>query len=260
MKFRVISDLHIDINEHTPLEYDDDIFTVIAGDISGKGDWTKNWVDKNIKNGVFIEGNHIGYSDERTIDELNNFYSITYPISTDVSYLHNAFKEVEDVLFVGATLWTDFTLNTKGDKEKQLDNMFLGKRNMNDFRLNHVYKDGEYRELTPEDVLEYNRQSFNVLKGVVERNPLKKIVVVTHHAPTPESIGSDYVDNILNPCYANDLKDFILANPQIKVWIHGHIHSNSDYMVGTTRVICNPRGYEEFEVNPNWNKDLIIEV
>ena len=38
MKLRIISDLHVDVNHSIPLEYDeydDDVFTVVCGDISG---------------------------------------------------------------------------------------------------------------------------------------------------------------------------------------------------------------------------------
>ena len=34
---------------------------------------------------------------------------------------------------------------------------------------------------------------------------------------------------------------------KIKYWIHGHMHSNVDYMIGDTRVVCNPRGYSDME-------------
>ena len=27
------------------------------------------------------------------------------------------------------------------------------------------------------------------------------------------------------------------------MWIHGHTHQGSDYLLGKTRVVCNPRGY-----------------
>jgi hypothetical protein len=34
-----------------------------------------------------------------------------------------------------------------------------------------------------------------------------------------------------------------MDHPQIKLWTHGHTHDPFDYMVGKTRVVCNPRGY-----------------
>jgi hypothetical protein len=47
----------------------------------------------------------------------------------------------------------------------------------------------------------------------------------------------------MNGAFASDLSEFIMDRPQIKLWTHGHMHNQSDYMMGTTRVVCNPRGY-----------------
>lgn len=51
----------------------------------------------------------------------------------------------------------------------------------------------------------------------------------------------------MNGGYTSDLIDFILDRPQIKLWTHGHTHEQFDYMLGTTRVVCNPRGYDGYE-------------
>jgi hypothetical protein len=34
-----------------------------------------------------------------------------------------------------------------------------------------------------------------------------------------------------------------MDSPEIVLWTHGHTHEDFDYMIGTTRVVCNPRGY-----------------
>jgi hypothetical protein len=31
------------------------------------------------------------------------------------------------------------------------------------------------------------------------------------------------------------------------LWTHGHMHNTSDYLMGDTRVVCNPRGYDKYE-------------
>ncbi len=40
---------------------------------------------------------------------------------------------------------------------------------------------------------------------------------------------------------------------------HGHIHSSSDYKIGNTRVVCNPKGYS-VELNKNFKPNLVLEV
>jgi hypothetical protein len=51
----------------------------------------------------------------------------------------------------------------------------------------------------------------------------------------------------MNGGYTSDLVEFILDRPQIKLWTHGHTHEQFDYMIGSTRVVCNPRGYDGYE-------------
>ena len=50
-------------------------------------------------------------------------------------------------------------------------------------------------------------------------------------------------DKSLNGGFVSDLSEFILDHPNIKVWTHGHVHDQFDYMIGDTRIIAKPRGY-----------------
>ena len=42
--------------------------------------------------------------------------------------------------------------------------------------------------------------------------------------------------------FASRLDQFV-EQRQIALWIHGHIHFCSNYQIGATRIIANPRGY-----------------
>ena len=70
---------------------------------------------------------------------------------------------------------------------------------------------------------------------------------------------SRYGDVPLNFCYYTELTEFILDRAPA-LWLHGHVHSSFDYMIGDTRVVCNPRGYVGNEVNPNFDPELVVEV
>ena len=56
----------------------------------------------------------------------------------------------------------------------------------------------------------------------------------------------------MNGAYASNLEEIMYNHPQIKLWVHGHIHDPVDYIINETRVVSNPRGYssreEEFEL------------
>jgi len=83
---------------------------------------------------------------------------------------------------------------------------------------------------------------------VVQGNHNTKYVVVGHHAPSRLSTHAMYAnDTVMNGGFSSDMNDFIQDHPQIRLWTHGHTHHEFDYMIGGTRVMCNPRGYSGYE-------------
>ena len=66
----------------------------------------------------------------------------------------------------------------------------------------------------------------------------------------------------MNGAYHSDLSDIMLDNPQIKLWTHGHTHHPFDYVIGETRIVCNPRGYENgsYSEDTGWDPEKVIEV
>jgi hypothetical protein len=86
-------------------------------------------------------------------------------------------------------------------------------------------------------------------------------VVITHHAPSRQSIHPRYVDSLLNACFVSDA-EYLLGADRAQLWIHGHTHDSFDYTCNGTRVVCNPRGYAKAGVNENscFDPDFVIEV
>jgi len=200
---------------------------------------------------VYVAGNHEFYHGEfhkgigYLREECNKFPNI-YFLERDMQY-------IEGVLFVGGTLWTDcnkgdpLTLHTLTDM-------------MNDFRVIRN-DDLGYTKLRPAHIMSRHRSTLEYIKQIVDANRDRKCVVVGHHAPSYQSIGEQYKnDTLMNGGYASDLSEFILDRPQIKLWTHGHMHQTFDYMIGDTRVVCNPRGYESHGEVSGWNPNLVLEI
>ena len=100
---------------------------------------------------------------------------------------------------------------------------------------------------SPEDAVEDHKKMVEYIRIMTEGKN-DKFVVVGHHAPSKQSTHPRYKDEqLMNGGYSSDLSEFILDHPQIKLWTHGHTHETFDYMIGSTRIVCNPRGYINYE-------------
>ena len=274
MKIRILSDLHLDINQKIPFLLEDkETFTVLCGDISGNPEQTIEWINQNIKQGVFVEGNHIGYDSQHSIQYIENLLSAEYPTTATVTYLKNGFKMVDDIVFVGGILWTDF--NSYGKAFQTLHKLYASQL-MNDFRYNytntkHIKEENRknfqelvakewIRQLRPGDTEKMFNSTLKNIDHACQKFPNKKIVVVTHHAPSIKSIPDVYLSDKTTPAFASNLEQFILNRPNIKLWCHGHIHTACDYHIGNCRVVCNPRGYVSLGEKSEFKYNFIIKL
>lgn len=225
---------------------------------------------------IYIAGNHEHYHGDyaKSIPRLKEKFAY-------LKNLHILDKEtitIDDVLFVGGTLWTNM------NKEDPITLSHI-RGVMNDYRIiqnsnhvvsykapiykkdengeyimtktgeiNHLIEDGfEFKtrvaSFSPEDSVEDHKAMLAAIAAAVEAAPAnQKVVVVGHHAPCKMSVKPRYADEfIMNGAYSSDLSEIMLDNPKIKLWTHGHTHDAYDYMIGSTRIVCNPRGYIGYE-------------
>lgn len=183
---------------------------------------------------IYIAGNHEFYHGKwkASLDHLREECAV-FP---NVYFLENDIKTIGEHTFIGCTLWTDCN---KGDPLTlhALTDM------MNDFKIIRNDEHG-YTKLRPAHVMYRHHNSMSYIKNIIQGMHDEKFVVVGHHAPSKQSTHPKYQkDYLMNGGYSSDLSDFILDHPQIKLWTHGHTHDPFDYMIGTTRIVCNPRGY-----------------
>ena len=285
MKIRIISDLHLDVNHNycfrlTPKQKE--MFTIIAGDTSGDPRETIDWLKKNVKQGVFITGNHLVYNNRKLpIQELREELAAAFPKTADVTYLDNEVgvlsKEVNGILFIGTCFYTDFNLPIPwrpGDANTQVLNMSISWRNMNDYRWGIKSKkmDGIDRgtPLSPKDYLEWHEKAFANITELIENNEKSEkplpVVIITHHAPIKDCISGYYVNEDTNASYASDYEWFIKAHPSIKCWVYGHMHADQKEIKiprndGSSCVIVNnARGYCQRLEDSNFNVNTILDT
>ncbi len=248
MRLLVMSDLHLEFGplEVGPFQVD---AVVLAGDVHVKTHGLE-WIKAAFPHlpVIYVVGNHEYYRGTipTTADKLQ-----TGAEGSNVHVLENEVFETDGVVFLGATLWTD--LNLLGDPA--LAAIHVGEA-MSDYRLIRILPG--YRRLRPHDTRLMHERSFKWLRGEVESCAGKTLVVVTHHAPSPRSLPRGWEHDVISPGYASNLEEFI-RNSGVALWIHGHTHWPSDYVVGKTRILANPRGYPE-EARNGFNPALVVEV
>jgi len=116
-------------------------------------------------------------------------------------------------------------------------------------------------KFSPEKSVREHKATLKALNEAIVAQPLKHWIVVGHHAPCKQSTKPQYEKDVMvNGAYSSDLSEFILDHPQIKLWTHGHTHHNFDYMIGSTRIVANPRGYINYEEQADNFQLQFIEV
>jgi len=262
MKFRIMSDLHVDVNERFPLRCMEDgekIFTLIAGDISGDPVEDFRWLRNNTDmHGAFVSGNHIVYNfDDKTIQELQEALKVFCPNEDGKRWRYlekdHIVLEDEKTVIVGSTLWTDY----KYGGPDQNYNMLIATKSLNDFRWGKI---SHTESLTPQWCLEEHKKSLEYIDKICNEYKDYDIVVLSHHAPSEESIAPIYKNKPSNGAYVSDLKDFILNHSNIKLWVHGHVHNFFEYEIGDCKVICNPRGYVFRGESRYWTPNVIYDM
>lgn len=286
MKIAVCSDLHLEFDDLFIKNEDNIDVLILSGDILVERDldmYDRRQIETGFMRArsqrfheffdrvcfqfphvIYIAGNHEHYHGDfaDTLNELKrklNHHSNLHILDKEVFVL-------DDVTFIGGTLWTDM------NKEDALT-LYHIKKMMNDFRcVMNANKTVHFRDeegkfhtrpakFSPEDSVEEHRKMLDFIKSVVAEKHDQKFVVVGHHTPSFQSIADKYRgDDLMNGGYHSDLSEFILDRPQIKLWTHGHTHELFDYMIGETRVVCNPRGYSGYEEVADNFKLKVVEV
>lgn len=248
MKIQIISDLHQEFGV-TELDFLQADVVVIAGDLhlGVKGiEWLKTKIpDKPV---VYVLGNHEYYKGAypKTLYKIQDAAQ-----GSNIHVLEDTFVDVEDVRFHGCTLWTDFSIFGNPVQYGQ-----ICQSAMNDYKS--IRRTPSYSKMRSVDTFKIHQISRLWLDESLANSEKSKNIVVTHHAPSLQSVPECYKEDPVTSAYASNLEEFIL-NKKPDFWIHGHIHTPCRYTIGVTEIICNPHGYIHEPFN-GFEKEFIIEL
>jgi Icc-related predicted phosphoesterase len=240
MKIKVWSDLHLEFGFDPSFLFEgwiDCDVLVLAGDISNSRgavksiEYIKSRIPEHVEI-VYVLGNHEFYfgSFNKTAEDIK--WDLHKKFSEKVHVLHRDVVFIDGVSFGGCVGWCDLSYGEKFYPER-----------ISDFRLIDGFNWNECVSVGKED------------RKFLETN--KSDVVVTHNGCSGQSISPIYADNLLNSFFVNDYSDIIEKNKP-KLWIHGHTHSNFEYKLFNTKVVCNPLGY--VGENNFFDENFVIEI
>jgi predicted phosphodiesterase len=265
MKIAVCSDLHLEFGDLDLENAENADVLILGGDIFVANDLTylepapidnvlmptsmslraRRYYDfierccKRFPHVVLITGNHEHYHGD--FAETHWTLRKIFADFTNLYILDKQFTIIDNVVFFGGTLWTD--MNSEDPETMRTIRMM-----MNDYNcIKNTSQEG-MKVFMPEDSVEDHKKFLTELKKVLGVYPTQPTVVVGHHSPSKASTHPRYKnETTMNGAYSSNLDNFILDHRQIKLWTHGHTHEDFDYCIGTTRVVCNPRGYDGYE-------------
>lgn len=242
MKINFFSDIHLEFGG-IPLPLTDADVIVAAGDI-GVGRQGLDWLKHSVVPVVYVAGNHEFYDGD--YDEIVRLLR-RQAVGTPVNFLNNECYILDDVRFLGCTLWTSL-----GDGVgSKLEEMYAI---VNDFKQIRRGK----RRLMLSDYISLYQDSLVWLEMELARPFHGPTVVVTHHAPLPFCWKGPATSR-KRFAYCNDLRT-ILERYDIPLWIHGHTHFVNDFVYSRTRVLCNPRGYNRQGLVAGFDPCLTVEI
>jgi hypothetical protein len=232
VRVQIASELHAEIDPRRAMGGSVDLgadLVVLAGDIDRDGSgvrWAAEmWPATPVVYGV---GNHEAYG--RSMDAALE-QTREAAVGTSVHVLEREAVTLAGLPVLGATLWSDLALAGGWAFARWR----LGQSSTDDHAI--VGEDG--RSLRPEQTRAIHHDTVAWLDGALDEAHDGPTLMVTHHAPSPRSLGRrlgyrDVSIGATDAAYASEL-EWLIERHAPAAWIHGHTHRSGEYRVGATR-------------------------
>lgn len=245
MRLHVMSDLHLDFHTDGGTEFlkaldpaGADVL-VLAGDTCEIARRPVLWgafdiLTEKYKDIIYVPGNHEFYGLSPPRAE-----AILEELVEDTPNLH--WLRYDQVLtlggyrFLGDTMWFPDVKATWSLKQC-----------ISDFSCIRHFEPWVYRQ--------NKRFSFFLKTDLREGD-----IVISHHIPSEKSVHLQYQGDPTNAFFVSDQEKLILERKP-RLWIHGHTHEKFDYVLGDTRIVCNPRGYPRERTSQSFNAAFYIDL
>ena len=182
---------------------------------------------------LYVNGNHEYYGTD--FSSTTKYCKQAVAQNKNLTWLNNDIVEIQNKRFLGTPLWYKWS-----------DEVHKQYQTWSDFRC--VYDFGNW-------VFKENKKSIDFLTKEMKKDD----IIITHYLPSWKCVQPQWVNAKDNCFFVCDIEDLILKHkPQL--FVNGHTHCSYDFLLGKTRMVCNPYGYEGYEKNSQFIMDLVVEI
>ena len=254
MNLYFVSDVHTELRKQKfcnkplmePLEKEGKNILALCGDIGNPfSEMYERFIALHspLFHRIFIvSGNHEYYSHKKhnTINETDIQIREVTKKFKNVTFLQKNIFEIDDFIFIGCTLWSNVDNNAETC--------------MSDYSKTYVLNNYNEKTLIKfMDIVQLHGEMVEWLEQTIEENKHKKIIILTHHAPSFKMTTEDKYSIY----YASDCE--YLCQQHVIVWLSGHTHKSRQIQIKTTICCSNCLGYpNEKETLYNVNKHIVL--
>lgn len=243
MKVRLWSDIHLEFGDLNYTQRDDDNETVlvIAGDFSVglENQYFLEQLIERFKAVVYVPGNHEYY--ENIMQEVDAEFEELAKKHDNFHFLQPGVVIIDDVRFIGGTLWTDY--------DKGSDHiMLICSNHMDDYKYIYTNLGGHKKSIVPATIKRINDVHRQYFSDRLDEAFHGKTVIVSHHAPLMICAGRSFgKDMLLDYAYCNTGLEDWFFHKYFDFWFHGHIHKWQEHEINDKKIIARPRGYKGYQ-------------
>ena len=256
MKIAYASDLHFEFRDLHLEDIEPADVLILAGDILNVNKLKRQAAGTNysniptidffdsvtvaFKHVIMVMGNHEYYNSDinTALDDLKKL--LPYP---NLHILDGEYLEIDNNLFVGGTLWTDYN-------NEDPFTILHAPQIINDYRV--INNNG--KKIQPADILERHKH-FVKWATQVDKMGYDNVILVTHHSPSYQTIADQYKDDThMNGLFGSNLDHFL---SMFDYAIFGHQHDPKTPVVQDCKLLNNSRGYPFEEMHDGFNLKYI---
>lgn len=172
---------------------------------------------------LVFPGNHCFY--DHVLDDEDRLKRIV--TEAGATFVQTQRLDLGAARILCCTLWTDLIHPTTHPDIITADL----ERGMNDYRYIRIAGSG-YRRAAPSHTRAVHQRHLAWLRAELAQPHDGLTVVVTHHAPILEALGTE---KTLAHAYGSDLRQFI-GTMQPDIWLYGHTHQPHETQIGQTNI------------------------